>query len=118
MALSIDQLKLNDIKYETLGEDNQWHYVGLLTNMVTQTVNGKHVKIPKFEKTYNPLTLKTKEIWREYKEMFGNDQMNDLNKKAMDIFTKDGLSSAVDHMFTDEKTGKTLCYGDFRARYG
>jgi hypothetical protein len=46
------------------------------------------------------------------------DQMDDTNKKAMDVWQTKGLDAAIKHMFTDQESGRTLSYGEMRARYG
>lgn len=46
------------------------------------------------------------------------DAMDDYNKKAMDVLTTKGMDAAIQHMFTDQDTGRTLSYGEMRARYG
>jgi hypothetical protein len=49
---------------------------------------------------------------------FYYDQMNDANKKAMDVMQKDGPEAAIKHMFTDQETGRQLSYAEMRSRYG
>ena len=44
--------------------------------------------------------------------------MDDLNKKAMNVMTTQGMDAAVKHMFTDQDTGRQLSYGEMRMRYG
>ena len=46
------------------------------------------------------------------------DAMDDYNKKAMDVLTTKGMNAAIQHMFTDQETGRPLTYGEMRARYG
>jgi hypothetical protein len=46
------------------------------------------------------------------------DLMDDVNKKAMNVFTTKGIDAAVEYMFTDQETGRQLSYGEMRARYG
>ena len=46
------------------------------------------------------------------------NQMDDANKKAMDVWEKDGMEAAVKHMFTDQKTGRPLTYAEMRSLYG
>lgn len=49
---------------------------------------------------------------------FYYDQMDDANKKAMDVMQKDGPKEAIKHMFTDQKTGRQLSYSEMRYLYG
>ena len=44
--------------------------------------------------------------------------MDDANKKALDVMATEGMDSAIKHMFTDQKTGRQLSYGEMRSRYG
>ena len=46
------------------------------------------------------------------------DHMDDTNKKAMDVWQTKGLDAAIKHMFTDQESGRTLSYGEMRARNG
>tara|TARA_A100001388_G_scaffold209382_1_gene159862 strand:+ start:57 stop:296 length:240 start_codon:yes stop_codon:yes gene_type:complete len=46
------------------------------------------------------------------------DNMDDHNKKAVDVMKTKGMSAAIEHMFTDQDTGRQLTYGEMRARYG
>ena len=66
-----------------------------------------------------------KHIYEEQKDDFVHKivdidypNMDDYNKKAMDVMRTQGMSSAVKHMFTDQQTGRQLTYGEMRARYG
>ena len=45
-------------------------------------------------------------------------KMNNNNKKAADMWEKEGQSAAIKHMFTDQETGRTLSYAEMRLRYG
>jgi hypothetical protein len=49
--------------------------------------------------------------------MFYNN-MDTANKKAMDVVASQGINAAINHMFHDQETGRTLTYGEMRARYG
>jgi hypothetical protein len=44
--------------------------------------------------------------------------MDELNKKAMDVMTTQGMDAVVKHMFTDQDTGRQLSYGEMRMSYG
>jgi hypothetical protein len=46
------------------------------------------------------------------------DNMDDHNKKAVDVMKTKGMNAAIEHMFTDQDTGRQLTYGEMRARYG
>ena len=49
---------------------------------------------------------------------YNYNQMDDYNKKAADVMKTQGLDAAIQHMFTDQETGRQLTYGEMRARYG
>ena len=49
---------------------------------------------------------------------YNYDQMDDHNKKAADVMKTQGMDAAIQHMFTDQETGRQLTYGEMRARYG
>ncbi len=53
-----------------------------------------------------------------YKETQFYDGMDDANKKAVNVMAEKGMEAAVNHMFTDEKSGRTLSYAEMRSRYG
>lgn len=46
------------------------------------------------------------------------DQMDDTNKKAMDVLQTKGMNAAIDYMFKDPETGRQLSYAEMRDRYG
>lgn len=46
------------------------------------------------------------------------NNMNDRNKKAMEVMINKGINESVKHMLIDDITGKPLTYGEMRARYG
>jgi len=46
------------------------------------------------------------------------DHMDDTNKKAMDVLQSKGINAAVEHMFTDQESGRQLSYAEMRDRYG
>ena len=55
---------------------------------------------------------------QEYKKTPFYDAMDNANKKGIDVMASQGMETAVKHMFTDQKTGRTLSYGEMRTRYG
>jgi len=44
--------------------------------------------------------------------------MDSRNQKAAEVFKSEGVDAAVQHMFTDDKTGRKLSYSEMRMRYG
>ena len=46
------------------------------------------------------------------------DEMDDANKKAVNVMAEQGMEAAVKHMFTDQNTGRSLSYAEMRSRYG
>ena len=44
--------------------------------------------------------------------------MDEANKNAADVLASQGSDAAVDHMFTDQKTGRKLSYAEMRGMYG
>ena len=55
---------------------------------------------------------------KAYKETKFYDEMDDTNKKAVNVMAEQGLEEAVKHMFTDEKSGRQLSYAEMRSLYG
>ena len=55
---------------------------------------------------------------QSYKETPFYEGMDDANKKAVNVMAEEGMEAAVNHMFTDEKSGRTLSYAEMRSRYG
>lgn len=47
-----------------------------------------------------------------------NSNMDEQNKKAMDILNSKGEKEFIEHVFTDEKTNRRLTYAEMRCRYG
>tara|TARA_B110000495_G_C22467959_1_gene290500 strand:+ start:98 stop:529 length:432 start_codon:yes stop_codon:yes gene_type:complete len=60
----------------------------------------------------------TKSFAENYKKSEFYHGMDDANKKAMNVWSEKGTEEAVKHMFTDQKTGRTLSYSEMRSRYG
>ena len=58
------------------------------------------------------------EFAQAFKETKFYEGMDDTNKKAVDVMAEEGMETAVKHMFTDEKSGRTLSYAEMRSRYG
>ena len=46
------------------------------------------------------------------------ENMDPANKKVVSVMENEGMKAAVDAMFTDDKTGRKLSYGEMRTRYG
>lgn len=46
------------------------------------------------------------------------DQMDDNNKKAVEIWTTQGIDKAIEHMFTHPETGDPINYSEMRSMYG
>jgi len=46
------------------------------------------------------------------------DQMDDNNKKAVEIWTTQGVDKAIEHMFTHPETGDPINYSEMRSMYG
>ena len=44
--------------------------------------------------------------------------MDENNKQALDVMKNKGMNAAVKHMFTEQKTGRQLSYGEMRMLYG
>ena len=45
-------------------------------------------------------------------------KMNELNSKACKVLNAEGDKAFIKHVFTDQKSGKKLTYGEMRERYG
>ena len=50
---------------------------------------------------------KDKNLLRPLKKPNFYEGMDDTNKKAVDVMAEEGMETAVKHMFTDEKSGRT-----------
>ena len=46
------------------------------------------------------------------------EKMDNNNKKAADVMKTQGMEAAIQHMFTDQRSGLPLSYAEMRARYG
>lgn len=44
--------------------------------------------------------------------------MDDANKKASEVLQNQGTKAFIEHIFTDQDTGKKLSYAEMRMRYG
>lgn len=74
----------------------------------------------------NEQTIKTKGVYSLFKSfrerVSKTNNMNNKEKqdqiKAIEVLEKEGDAAFVNHVFTDQKTGKPLTYGEMRARYG
>ena len=44
--------------------------------------------------------------------------MDEANKKAAEVLQNQGTKSFIDHVFTDQDTGRKLSYSEMRMRYG
>ena len=55
---------------------------------------------------------------KKYKKTPMGKNMDEPNKKALDVMATEGMEAAVKHMFTDQESGRQLSYGEMRMRYG
>jgi hypothetical protein len=55
---------------------------------------------------------------KKYKETPFYNEMDDANKKGLDVMATEGMDAAIKHMFTEQETGRQLSYGEMRSRYG
>ena len=44
--------------------------------------------------------------------------MDEANKKAAEVLQNQGTKAFIDHVFTDQGTGRKLSYAEMRMRYG
>ena len=44
--------------------------------------------------------------------------MDEANKKAAEVLQNQGTKSFIEHVFTDQDTGRKLSYAEMRMRYG
>ena len=44
--------------------------------------------------------------------------MDETNKKAAEVLQNQGTKAFIDHVFTDQDTGRKLSYSEMRMRYG
>tara|TARA_B110000908_G_C9920868_1_gene299617 strand:+ start:282 stop:521 length:240 start_codon:yes stop_codon:yes gene_type:complete len=54
---------------------------------------------------------------KTWDKAFGKN-MDEDNKKALNVMKTEGADAAVKHMFTDQETGQQLSYSEMRMRYG
>ena len=68
----------------------------------------------------NTDTIKNeKKFAKTWDKAFNCDKnMDEDNKKALNVMKTEGMDAAVKHMFTDQKTGGQLSYFQMRMRYG
>ena len=59
-----------------------------------------------------------KNFAKTYIESGLSNNMDDANKKALDVMATKGASDAIKYMFTDQDTGRQLSYSEMRSRYG
>ena len=45
-------------------------------------------------------------------------RMDDTNKKAAQVLQNQGTKAFIEHVFTDQDTGRKLSYAEMRMRYG
>ena len=50
--------------------------------------------------------------------LVNSNLMDNLNRNAYNVMKNQGTEAAVNHMFTDQETGRRLSYGEMRSRYG
>jgi len=55
---------------------------------------------------------------KKYKNTPMGKNMNEHNKKALDVMATEGMEAAIKHMFTDEQSGRQLSYSEMRSRFG
>ena len=55
---------------------------------------------------------------QDFQQTKAYSNMDDTNKKAVDVMATEGMEAAVKHMFTDEKSGRQLSYAEMRMRFG
>ena len=59
-----------------------------------------------------------KKFAQKYKKTRLSQEMDKLNKDAINIMASQGAEAAIKHMFTDQDTGRQLSYSEMRMRYG
>jgi hypothetical protein len=59
-----------------------------------------------------------KHIGKQIQNSHLYNNMDDNNKKAIDTLSNKGTNAMIQHMFTDQETGKPLSYAEMRSRYG
>ena len=60
---------------------------------------------------------KEKNFAKTWDKAFGKN-IDEDNKKALNVMKTEGMDAAVKHMFTDQETGRQLSYPEMRMRYG
>jgi len=59
-----------------------------------------------------------KKFAKTYLESELSNNMDDANKKALNVMATKGASDAIKYMFTDQESGRQLSYSEMRSRYG
>ena len=59
-----------------------------------------------------------KKFAKTYLESELSNNMDDANKKALNVMATKGASDAIKYMFTDQESGSQLSYSEMRSRYG
>tara|TARA_B100000212_G_C27245240_1_gene477767 strand:- start:151 stop:438 length:288 start_codon:yes stop_codon:yes gene_type:complete len=90
-----------------------------------QTESSKVIETPPTEQTTTTNTTTQETITQEKStsetkinlEPF-MPRMDDANKKAAQVLQNQGTKAFIEHVFTDQDTGRKLSYAEMRMRYG
>ena len=77
----------------------------------------KNIKNNTTTDTTTDTTKKEKNFAKTWDKAFGKN-IDEDNKKALNVMKTEGMDAAVKHMFTDQETGRQLSYSEMRMRYG
>ena len=90
-----------------------------------QTESSKVIETPHTEQTTttNTTTQETNPQEKPTSETKINlepfmPRMDDANKKAAQVLQNQGTKAFIEHVFTDQDTGRKLSYAEMRMRYG
>lgn len=108
-------IKVNDENGGTY-HDPEYHKKHIQKHQLQQTPVKKSVENP--EEAEEKDNNNGKAFAQAYKKTPFYDKMDDINKKGLDVMATEGMDAAIKHMFTDQKTGRQLSYGEMRMRYG
>ena len=89
-----------------------------------QTESSKVIETPHTEQTTTTNTTTQETVTQEKTsetkinlEPF-MPRMDDANKKAAQVLQNQGTKAFIEHVFTDQDTGRKLSYAEMRMRYG
>jgi len=114
--MSIEKTTQNVCKCGALVSECEGHECSI-NDCVIETKNEDPMTVD--IKTYTfPEYNEGQSFAKKYKNTPMGKNMDEPNKKALDVMATEGMEAAVKHMFTDEQSGRQLSYSEMRSRFG